>query len=257
MTTNAAPNTTTGHPERWEERWASNNTGWDQGGAHPALVSLLSSESGSDGRKGGDELGIKWEGRALVPGCGMVRRFTPAAYRKIIEDCGAVAVHVGQPRRSFAGSASQLREMLRARSRSDGSFDRSNGQEILYRSGHELMGNVAMALSALPRCARTIRGWRAHIEQGYDVALFAQRGLHTTGLDIAPTGVAAARQYLAKAAHESAGKLDKDKMAVEQADFFEYDPEDKFDVILDYTYVACPLLSSPFHPLQSAVAGWE
>jgi hypothetical protein len=74
MTSSAASNTTTGHPERWEERWASNNTGWDQGGAHPALVSLLSSESGRDGRKRADELGVKRDGRALVPGCGMVSR---------------------------------------------------------------------------------------------------------------------------------------------------------------------------------------
>lgn len=74
MTSSAASDATPGHPARWEERWASNNTGWDQGGAHPALVSLLSSESGSDGRKGADELGIKRDGRALVPGCGMVSR---------------------------------------------------------------------------------------------------------------------------------------------------------------------------------------
>ena len=41
------------------------NTGWDQGTAHPELVSLLSSPESSD-------LGIPTSGRAAVPGCGMV-----------------------------------------------------------------------------------------------------------------------------------------------------------------------------------------
>jgi hypothetical protein len=70
------------------------------------------------------------------------------------------------------------------------------------------------------------------------VALFARRGLDSTGLDIAPTGAATARKYLADAAAASGGELDAGKMHVEEADFFAYDPEDKFDVILDYTYVA-------------------
>lgn len=41
------------------------NTGWDQGSSHPELVKLLNSP-------GADDLGILKEGRALVPGCGMV-----------------------------------------------------------------------------------------------------------------------------------------------------------------------------------------
>jgi hypothetical protein len=41
------------------------NTGWDQGLSHPELVKLLNSTEA-------DDLAIPKEGRALVPGCGMV-----------------------------------------------------------------------------------------------------------------------------------------------------------------------------------------
>jgi hypothetical protein len=36
--------------------------------------------------------------------------------------------------------------------------------------------------------------WVPAEDQGYDVLLFAQRGLDATGLDISPTGAAAARK---------------------------------------------------------------
>ena len=78
------------------------------------------------------------------------------------------------------------------------------------------------------------------------MALFAQHGLDATGLDIAPTGVKAARRYLEQATaaassgsgSSSSSTLDDRKMCVELADFFEYDPGYEFDVILDYTCVS-------------------
>jgi hypothetical protein len=50
---------------RWLIPRSQGNTGWDQGYAHPELVSLLSSPESSS-------LGIPTSGRAVVPGCGMV-----------------------------------------------------------------------------------------------------------------------------------------------------------------------------------------
>lgn len=71
---------------------------------------------------------------------------------------------------------------------------------------------------------------------GYDVLLFAQRGLHSTGLDIAPTGVQAARSWLKE--HGSA----EDKWEIVQTDFFAYSPKHGFDLIVDYTFLcALPL----------------
>ncbi|KAK1921131.1 S-adenosyl-L-methionine-dependent methyltransferase [Papiliotrema laurentii] len=49
--------------EEWEDRWQHGRTGWDQSGAHPALVDLLIGES-----RGKVELPSS--GKAVVPGCG-------------------------------------------------------------------------------------------------------------------------------------------------------------------------------------------
>lgn len=65
--------------------------------------------------------------------------------------------------------------------------------------------------------------------QGYDVQLFAEHGLDTTGLDVAPTGVVAANKWLAA----QSGR--KGSANVVQGDFFTYEPEEGFDLIYDYT----------------------
>lgn len=88
------------------------NTGWDQGSSHPELVKLLNSPES-------DDLGVPKQGRALVPGCGMV------------------CVHV---------------------------------------------------------CIRGTRVPADACEQGYDVMLFAQRGLDAFGLDISETGAKTAEK---------------------------------------------------------------
>ena len=69
--------------------------------------------------------------------------------------------------------------------------------------------------------------------QGYDVLLFAQRGLQAKGLDIAPTGVQAARSWLQE--HASG----EDDWEIIQTDFFAFSPDYGFDLILDYTRVLC------------------
>ncbi|KAK8844828.1 hypothetical protein IAR55_006678 [Kwoniella newhampshirensis] len=66
---------------------------------------------------------------------------------------------------------------------------------------------------------------------GYDVHLFAQRGLETIGVDLAPTCVQAAKKWLASQPST------KGKSEIIVADFFEYDPEEKFDLIFDYTFL--------------------
>ncbi|WWD22619.1 hypothetical protein CI109_107112 [Kwoniella shandongensis] len=66
---------------------------------------------------------------------------------------------------------------------------------------------------------------------GYDVNLFAQWGLDATGIDLAPTGVELAKKWL-ESQPPTKGKSD-----IVVADFFEYDPKDKFDLIFDYTFL--------------------
>ncbi|KAL1407227.1 hypothetical protein Q8F55_006644 [Vanrija albida] len=66
---------------------------------------------------------------------------------------------------------------------------------------------------------------------GYDVDTFARRGLDSTGLDIAATGVAAANKWLAEQPPRA------NAATVELGDFFTYDPGHKFDVIYDYTFL--------------------
>ncbi|GMK58757.1 hypothetical protein CspeluHIS016_0601990 [Cutaneotrichosporon spelunceum] len=66
---------------------------------------------------------------------------------------------------------------------------------------------------------------------GYDVDLFARRGLDTTGLDVAPTGAKKADQWVKSQTGQ------KGKAQVICADFFTYEPKEKFDVIYDYTFL--------------------
>lgn len=65
--------------------------------------------------------------------------------------------------------------------------------------------------------------------QGYDLELFAKRGLDTTGLDVAKTGVAAANKWL------EGRDTGKGKATAVEGDFFKYEPETPFDLIYDYT----------------------
>ncbi|WRT63118.1 uncharacterized protein IL334_000021 [Kwoniella shivajii] len=66
---------------------------------------------------------------------------------------------------------------------------------------------------------------------GYDVHNFARRGLNTTGLDLAPTGVEKAKQWLSSQLFTS-GQTD-----VVCADFFKYKAVEKYDLIYDYTFL--------------------
>lgn len=66
---------------------------------------------------------------------------------------------------------------------------------------------------------------------GYDVDLFARRGLDSIGLDVAPTGAAAANKWLGE--QEKQGR--KGSVEVVCGDFFKWTPEEGFDVIYDYT----------------------
>ncbi|AAW41015.1 hypothetical protein CNBA5080 [Cryptococcus deneoformans B-3501A] len=67
--------------------------------------------------------------------------------------------------------------------------------------------------------------------RGYDVHLLASTGLDAIGLDLAPTGVEAARRWIGSQPSTS-GKAD-----ILVQDFFTYDPLEKFDLIYDYTFL--------------------
>ncbi|OCF42498.1 hypothetical protein I317_03614 [Kwoniella heveanensis CBS 569] len=88
--------------------------------------------------------------------------------------------------------------------------------------------------------------------KGYDVALFASRGLHAIGLDLAPTGVEAAQKWIALQAESTLSNTE-----VICQDFFAYDPKEKFDVIYDYTFLCAlppdlhPRWAAQFHHLTS------
>ncbi|WVW81177.1 hypothetical protein I302_103168 [Kwoniella bestiolae CBS 10118] len=66
---------------------------------------------------------------------------------------------------------------------------------------------------------------------GYDVHTFATVGLDAVGLDLAPTGVEKARDWLSKQP-ATTGTTE-----VICTDFFEYTPQGKFDLIYDYTFL--------------------
>ncbi|WVQ64217.1 uncharacterized protein L199_002379 [Kwoniella botswanensis] len=66
---------------------------------------------------------------------------------------------------------------------------------------------------------------------GYDVYTFASVGLDAVGLDLAPTGVGKAREWLSKQPSTSGSTQ------VVCADFFEYQPQEKYDLIYDYTFL--------------------
>lgn len=50
----------------WEKKWVENNTHWDQGKSHGALVKFL------DDKEAVAKAGIPGSGTAFVPGCGQV-----------------------------------------------------------------------------------------------------------------------------------------------------------------------------------------
>ncbi|WVQ94377.1 hypothetical protein IAU59_001456 [Kwoniella sp. CBS 9459] len=77
--------------------------------------------------------------------------------------------------------------------------------------------------------------------KGYDVYLLATRGLSAVGLDLAPTGVDAARKWIASQPNTSTGNAE-----VICQDFFSYNPQEKFDVIYDYTFLCA--LPPDLHP---------
>ena len=241
----SAPSIGNAHPSRWEDRWSSNNIGWDQGAAHPALVALLSDrqDHGEEGRAGAtggegkgtsgnksDELGIARSGRALVPGCGMVCSafISPLCYTY-----------------PLTGS-----ECLDSASRHRGRREDRLALDHLDHKAHRRCLTLERCLSMRPQSRLfsfrltphdrelALRNWARLTCQGYDVALLASRGLDTTGLDIAPTGVQAARRYLSNI--PTASSL-SDKMRVEEADFFSFYTGYTFDVILDYTCVSSSL----------------
>lgn len=94
------------------------------------------------------------------------------------------------------------------------------------KAGIPKTGRAFVPGCGLVRCF----GWRELIRaQGYDVDTFARRGLDSTGLDIAATGVTAANAWLA------AQPPREHSAEVVLGDFFTYDPGYKFDVIYDYT----------------------
>ena len=71
----SAPSIGNAHPSRWEDRWSSNNIGWDQGAAHPDLVGLLSDrqdhvEEGRAVATGGEGMGNSTAGNGTFPGNG-------------------------------------------------------------------------------------------------------------------------------------------------------------------------------------------
>jgi methyl halide transferase len=70
--------------------------------------------------------------------------------------------------------------------------------------------------------------------RGYDPIAFGKAGYHATGLDLAETGVASAKQELADTHPAPAGSVN-----FVCGDFFKHSlkPEHKYDVILDYTFL--------------------
>ncbi|WVR03034.1 hypothetical protein IAU60_000023 [Kwoniella sp. DSM 27419] len=67
--------------------------------------------------------------------------------------------------------------------------------------------------------------------KGYDVHLFAARGLDSVGLDLASTGVKAAQEWIASQPTTPA------KAEVICQDFFAYRPEHTYDLMFDYTFL--------------------
>lgn len=69
---------------------------------------------------------------------------------------------------------------------------------------------------------------------GYDVDAFARHGLDSVGLDVAPTGAAAANKWLKDGGAEGeAGRSGSVEVVCD--DFFKWSPGEKFDLIYDHT----------------------
>ncbi|KAI8611458.1 S-adenosyl-L-methionine-dependent methyltransferase [Chytriomyces sp. MP71] len=91
-------------------------------------------------------------------------------------------------------------------------------EKILFPSGTQSSWTVLV-----PGCGR-----------GYDVAAFAayKPGITATGLDISPSGIAAAEKHLRTVLHAPT-----DTARVLQADFFTHEPSHGYDVIYDFTFL--------------------
>ncbi|GFZ44600.1 hypothetical protein JCM24511_02324 [Saitozyma sp. JCM 24511] len=85
---------------------------------------------------------------------------------------------------------------------------------------------------------------------GYDVLLFAQRGLDTIGIDLSKTGVAVAQNWLRERSSDDPALAER--MRVEEADFFAYAPKEPFDLIYDFTFL-CALSPSLRHHWASTI----
>ncbi|WVQ82859.1 hypothetical protein IAT38_004994 [Cryptococcus sp. DSM 104549] len=85
---------------------------------------------------------------------------------------------------------------------------------------------------------------------GYDLQLFAARGLDATGLEISSTGRDAALAWLALQG-DTPGRKE-----VVLEDFFEFDPAEKVDVIFDYTFLCAlqPVLRSRWARQMSSLS---
>jgi hypothetical protein len=70
------------------------------------------------------------------------------------------------------------------------------------------------------------------VGRGYDLAALASPTRFVTGLDISPTCVAEAKQYLETTHPEKKGQYE-----ALLGDFFEYTPSEPFDLIYDYTFL--------------------
>lgn len=88
--------------------------------------------------------------------------------------------------------------------------------KLLSTSSVAKVGGAAL----VPGCGR-----------GYAVAALARAGMKATGLEIAPSAVEAAR------AHLDSESLPAGSYAVDNADFFEWKPSSKYDLIYDCTFL--------------------
>lgn len=80
-----------------------------------------------------------------------------------------------------------------------------------------------------------LQGGRAFVPgcgRGYDVALLASPTRHVTGLELIHDAVSTARAYVNSKAPEMAGQWD-----IQQGDFFEHCPQERYDLIYDHTFL--------------------
>lgn len=98
-------------------------------------------------------------------------------------------------------------------------FDVSGSHLLLKRAVEA--GTIPKGRALVPGCGR-----------GYDLATLASQDRFVIGLDIAPTGVREAQDWLAANAADKANQYQ-----VLCQDFFTYEPSEKFDFIYDLTFL--------------------